>query len=117
LARKNVLKPYKMIDGGDLSSNITSSTTSVINLDKASISISWSGSSPVGTIEVEARNGEADPWTALDFGGSTISISGNSGSHRILLNETPFTDVRVSYTATSGTGTIDAIITAKQVGG
>ena len=84
--------------------------------DKASISIQWSGSSPVGTFEILARNGEDDAWQALDFG-SVIAVSGNTGDHRVLLNELPFTDIRIDYAATSGTGTVDAIVTAKQVGG
>ena len=116
MARKNVVKAYKMIDAGDLSGNIQSNTTSVINMDKASISVQWTGSSPVGTFEVLARNGEDDAWQALDFG-AAISVSGNSGDHRIVLNELPFTDLRVDYTSTSGTGSVTATITAKQVGG
>jgi hypothetical protein len=116
VARKNTLKAFKMLDAGDVSGNLQSATTNVLNLDKASISVTWTGSSPVGTLEVLARNGEDDAWSALNFG-SAISISGNSGDHRILLNEMPFTDIRIDYTATSGTGSLTAIITAKQVGG
>ena len=115
MARKSVLRSYKMLDAADLSGNLTSNVTNVLNLDKASISIQWTGTSPVGTIEVMARNGEEDVWQALDFG-STISVSGNTGDHRIVLNELPFTDIRVDYTSSSGTGTIDAIITAKTQG-
>lgn len=115
MGRKNVLKSFKMIDSGDLSGNITSSVTSVINMDKASVHLNWSGSSPVGTVTVEARNGEDNPWYELDFG-STISISGNSGDHQLVLNELPFTDIRLQFASTSGTGNIDAIITSKVTG-
>lgn len=115
MGRKNVVKSYKMIDAGDLSGNITSNTTNVINLDKASIHLVWSGSSPVGVITVEARNGDNDSWYELDFG-SAINISGNSGDHQIVFNELPFTSIRVKYAVTSGTGSIDATITAKVVG-
>lgn len=115
MARKNVLKSYKMIDAGDLSGNITSSQTSVINMDKASIVLAWSGTSPIGAVELQARNGEDDAFRALDLG-AVVSISGDSGNHRILLNELPFTDIRLVYTATSGTGSVDAIITAKTQG-
>jgi len=116
MARKNVVQAFKMIDSGDMSSNIESVSTNVTYLDVSSIAISWSGSSPAGTITIEARNGEANAWTELDFG-STISVSGNSGSHRVVFTEMPFTDLRVVYTASSGTGSLDAIITSKQVGG
>lgn len=115
MGRKNVVKSYKMIDAGDLSGNITSNITSVINLDNASIHLIWSGTSPVGVITVEARNGENDSWYELDFG-SAINISGNSGDHQIVFTQMPFTDIRVKYTASSGTGSIDALITLKTIG-
>ncbi len=98
----------------DISGSATSDITSVLNLDKASIAIDWSGTSPVGEIQVEARNGENEPWTVLDI--ATISISGNSGNHRIIFLELPFTDIRLQYISTSGTGSMDAVITSKTVG-
>jgi hypothetical protein len=115
MGRKNVVKSYKMIDAGDLSGNITSSTTNVINLDKASVHLNWSGTSPVGVITVEARNGEGDSWYELDMG-STMNISGNSGNHQLLFLELPVTDIRIVYTFSSGVGTLDATFTSKVVG-
>ena len=115
MGRKNVVKSYKMIEAGDLASNIESTTTNVINLDKASIHLKWSGTSPIGTITVEAQNGENDSWYELDFG-SSINISGASGDHQIIFNELPFTSIRIQYTATSGTGEITATYTAKVTG-
>lgn len=115
MGRKNVVKSYKMIDQGDISGNVTSEVTNVTNLDKASIRVDWSGTSPVGTLEVQARNGEKESFFAIDMG-STINITGNSGDHQLIFNELPFTDIRLVYTSTSGTGNIDAVITAKVVG-
>lgn len=115
MARKNVLS-YAMLDDANLASNITSSSTNVINLDKASIHISWAGSSPVGTFTVEARNSEKDAWYTLDFG-AAITVSGASGDHQLIFNDLPFYEIRLQYVATSGAGTVDAILTAKQVGG
>jgi hypothetical protein len=115
MSRKNVLKSYKMLDAADISANASSPETSVINTDKASIHVVWSGSSPVGTLVVQAKNGEFDSWYTLDFG-SAISISGSSGEHSIVLNETPFERIKLVYTATSGTGTLNAVITMKTTG-
>ena len=116
MGRKNVVKSFKMLDAVDISSSQTSDATNVINLDTASIHVVWSaGSSPVGTITVEARNGENDSWYELDFG-STISVSGASGDHQIMLNEMPFTDIRILYTATSGSATLTATLTMKTMG-
>ena len=121
--RKNVIKSFAMLDSISMAANATSSIVNVINLDKASIFIDWSGTSPVGTITVEARNKPVDLnnvedglWYALDFG-TPISVAGNTGDHLIVLNELPFDSIRIQYAATSGSGTIDALITAKQVGG
>lgn len=115
MGRKNVVRSFKMIDAGNLASAITSTVVNVINLDQASIHIEWAGTAPVGTFTVEARNGEEDSWYALDMGGA-ISISGASGDHQLVFNQMPFTDIRLVYAATSGTGSVDAFISAKVVG-
>lgn len=115
MGRKNVLKSFPMFDAVSLGANATSSETSVINLDKASIHIVWTGSSPVGTITAQARNGESDAWYVLDFG-AAISVSGSSGEHQLVFNELPFTDIRLLYTRTSGSGSITARLSAKVQG-
>lgn len=115
MSRKHVVKSHRMLDAADMSGNLTSEPTNVLQLDKASIYIAWSGSSVSGTIEVQARNGEKAPWYALDFG-SAISLATDSGSHVVVLNETPFSDIRIVYTRSAGTGSVDAILTMKSVG-
>lgn len=114
MGRKSVVKSFKMIDQGDISGNVTSAITNVINLDIASIAISWSGTSPIGSITVQARNGEQEAFRDIDIG--TINVSGNTGNHDLIFTELPFTDLQVTYTATSGTGTLDAVLTSKVTG-
>ena len=104
-----------MFDSGDISGTITSPATNTRQVDVASIAINWTGTSPVGVLTVEARNGEDDTWSELDFG-QAINITGNTGEHTILFNELHFEEIRLVYTATSGTGTLDAILLAKTVG-
>lgn len=115
MSRKHVVKSYNMLEAADMSSGIESEPTNVLQLDKASIYFAWSGTSPVGTIRVQGRNGAEAPWYDLELDG-TPSVASNSGSHIIVLNEMPFSDIRVAYDATSGTGTLDAILTMKTVG-
>jgi hypothetical protein len=115
MGRKSVMPGFAMIDQQSLASNITSSVVSVKNLDYASIHVEWTGTSPVGTLTVEARNGETDSWYELDMG-SAISISGNSGDHQLVFNLLPFTDLRLQYAATSGSGTLNAEISMKVTG-
>ena len=115
MGRKGVVKSYKMFDAEDISISATSKESNVINLDKASVIFSWTGTAPSGVITCEARNGEKEDWYELDCGG-TMTVSGASGTHQLVFNELPFTDIRFQYTASSGTGTLDAVITAKVVG-
>lgn len=120
MGRKNVIKNgYKILNQQDLASNITSEQTSVHNLDKASIHVTWDGTAPSGTLIVEATNDSPESpnavWREVSFG-STITISGNTGTHDLIFNELPFNAIRLVYTAASGTGTINAALSAKVVG-
>lgn len=110
-----------MFEDGDLSTDITSNVTNVRNLDKASIRVEWTGT-PVGELKVQALQekenqpiAEAD-WFDLDLG-STITIDNTDTEHQIIFNELPFERIRLQYVSTSGTGVINAKISAKQVGG
>jgi hypothetical protein len=83
--------------------------------------VNWTGSSPVGELFFDASNDYAPSsglgtWQALDFG-SQIIISGNTGSHTIAINQLPYRFVRARYVKTSGTGTLIANLSAKQIGG
>lgn len=116
MGRKNVVKSYPMFNNTDISINQTSPIVNVINLDKASIHVEWTGTTPIGVMTVEARNGKDDTWYDLDFSGQTIDITGNTGDHQILMTELPFTDIRLQYVVTSGTGSLEARISAKVTG-
>ncbi len=120
MGRKNIIEAHEMFSTASISASNTSDVVYIKNQDKASILVSWSGSSPSGTLAVQVRNrreptGAASAWTTLDMGAS-ISISGNTGSHTLIFNELPFSELRLVYTRASGTGTISAILVAKQVG-
>lgn len=114
MGRKISLRSVKLINAGDMSGSITSAGIETTYLDNVGILIEWTGTSPVGVITVEVKNGESG-WSALDFG-SPLSVSGNTGSMNINVNETPFEYLRLAYARSSGTGTISAHVAAKVVG-
>lgn len=123
MARKNVIPSFRMFDSTDITTNQTSISTNVTHLDRASIFIDWTGSDSVGQIVVEVlkqkdqKAAVDSDWRSLDFG-STIDITGASGQHDITLNSLDFTDLRIRFISTSGTtGTLTAVLTAKQIGG
>lgn len=114
MSRKSVIRGHKVITDGDMSGSLTSEITNVTNLDNVGYIVEWSGSSPSGQIEVEIQSGPSG-WAPLDFG-STISVSGNTGSIILNINQIPFENIRLKYTASSGTGTLNVTLSSKVVG-
>ena len=109
---KRFIPPYLVFDNHSIGADTISDATDVSHLDYCHYDISWGGSSPVGVVTVEYLKDGESAWATLDLG-STIDVSGTSGSHRIIMLELPFEKIRLKYTRTSGTGVINAYITAK----
>ena len=122
---KRVLRPYRVIDGGNMGSDITGAETNIQFLDYVSLTVEWSGSAPVGVLNVEVLKIESernaalgiDVWKKLDFGGAIgtdIPISGATGSHEIIINETASPKIRCFFDRTSGTGTLNVTLVGKE---
>lgn len=123
--RKNVLPVFQNITAQSMGANITSAVTDISYLDNVGIELVWSaGSSPVGLISVEGsidyfqdnlgnvvRTGN---WTALTLSPSP-AVSGNTGTILLDMNQLSFPFIRVKYTRTSGSGTLNGYICGKQV--
>lgn len=87
-----------------------------------SYDISWSGTSPVGAITVQVSNSysqdaegnvkNAGSWTTLSLS-SAANVSGNTGNGFIDIDATAGFAVRLVYTRTSGTGTLNVIASGK----
>jgi hypothetical protein len=112
-SRKNVLKNWLAISNGDMSGDITSPATAISYLDNVGIQVSWTGTAPVGVINVQASNDSGATWTDMSFTPSP-AVSGASGSILLSATGVPYTDLRVQYIRTSGTGTLKASISAKE---
>ena len=109
----------KVSNALDMSANITTETTNVLNVDNIGIVASWNGTSPVGTLFVDVSNDEGTSptnWATLDFGVS-IAIANNTDSGVININQVPFVWLRVRYVRTSGTGTLTLALSMKRNGG
>jgi hypothetical protein len=118
MSSRTVLRPYQVITNGNMASNITSEVTVLQSLSKISYDLSWSGSSPVGTASLQVSNTYSlDPNGNVDNVGdwqtvTTSSISGNTGTGFIDAITGAYA-TRVIYTATSGTGTLNATVAGK----
>ncbi len=93
--------------------SITSAVTNINTMDNVGITLKWAGA-PVGTFAIQVSNDydqdylgnvlSAGTWNTLPLSltpalGSPIAVN---------LNQLPFPWIRIVYTKTSGTGTLQA---------
>lgn len=111
--RKNVLTPAQVITSGDMSGNITQSPgTNIQYLDNISVQLTWSGT-PTGTFAIQGSLDKVN-WIALSLS-PTPGAAGAAGSILLDLNQLSFPWIRITYTASSGSGTLSAWISGKMV--
>jgi len=111
-----------------MAANITSAPTVIQKLSMLSYGLSWTGSSPVGTVSVQLSNDfsldaegrvlNAGTWNTalLNYNGTqvtTIPITGSTGSGLIDIVLTAAYAIRLIYTAGSGTGALTVTANGK----
>jgi hypothetical protein len=132
--RKNTLKKFKTIEDGDMSAaSITSSVTNIEFLDNIGVQLNFSGGGS-GTFQAQVSSdyevadggtrvinpGQWVPITLNYLSAGSIITSTNiptsAGSPIYLdLNQLSAPNIRIVYTRIAGSGTLNAIITAKMV--
>lgn len=122
--RKNRLVKFKTISSGDMSqATVTSSVTNIQGLDNIGIQLNFTGS-PVGTFSIQvsmdyAQDNYGNVTDAGNWVGLTLSpnpaAEGSANQIYIDLNQLSSPWIRVKYTKTSGTGTLNAFIAGKMV--
>lgn len=129
MSSRPLIKPIPVIVNGDMSqASLTSSPTIIDNISMLSYALSWSGTSPVGTVSVQGSNdyttnsaggsGNAGTWTTLILNSSgtpspTVPVTGNTGTGAVDITATAFYALRLVYTKTSGSGTLQVVVKAK----
>lgn len=120
----NLLIPVKIINAGDMSlASITSDITEVKLQDNVGIQLHWTGT-PVGTFAFQVSldhkkdpNGNvlvAGNWVSLPMS-PAIAAAGGADDAYVDLNQLSAQYIRVVYTRTSGSGTLDVYVGAKGV--
>lgn len=116
----------QLITSGDMSGHITGSVYAIQYEDNVGMQAVWSGT-PTGSLTVQASltyeergNGlvhASGTWTTVqDDVGSPMSLAlSGSGDALFDLNQLPFPFVRVVYTRTGGSGTLDLHASKKSV--
>lgn len=124
MSRKNNLLKYQTITNGDMSlASLTSAVTAIQFLDNIGVQLNFSGT-PTGSFQIQvsadyAQDGEGN----VQNGGNWIPVllpsspaaSGSAGVIYIDLNQLSAPWIRVVYTRVSGSGTLNAFITAKML--
>jgi hypothetical protein len=111
-----------------MAGNLTSPATIVQKISMLSYTVSWAGTSPVGTLAVQISNdfslnpngtvNNMGTWTVLplNLAGTTVNtipVTGNTGTGAIDIDQLGFFAVQLVYTATSGTGVLNAVFNGK----
>ena len=114
--------PYPVVTNGDMSASIVSKVTVVQKLSQISYSVSWTGSSPVGSVTVQVSNDYqqnqdgtvkvAGTWNTLPLSAAG-AVTGSSGNGFIDIDQMGGYALRLVYTPVSGTGLLNAVVSAK----
>lgn len=120
--RKSNLLKFQVIDAGDLSDDVTSAVTNIQFLDNIGYQANLLTGTPDGTLSVEIsadyaqdNNGNvthAGNWITLT---SQAITAGQPSNVYFDLNQLSAPWIRLFFESSSGTGTMDAFITAKMV--
>lgn len=126
MARKHSLPPHNMLLDADMSGSLLSAPTNVSQIDQAIIFLNWSGGAEgeftVEGAQVKSTELRADSplpasivWNTLSFGSTVLAEIGND-NHELVFTQLPFTHIRIRYTPSAGTGTLNATISGKSLG-
>lgn len=122
----------QILTSKSLTTSFSSSPTRIIYTDNISYQINVFTTNSTGTFTIEASDDyQFDPvankalntgnWNALPLGSSSGPNPVVNAANTVIsvsLNQVPFEYIRITYTAnTPGTGTCDAFITCKRLGG
>jgi len=111
--RKNTLVPIPVITNGDMSGSLTSLSTNIQYLDFWSFEFVATGSAD-GQYDIQVSHDNLN-WVTLNLPVTAAIIAGSPNPVIIANTEVvPEPYVRAIYTATSGTGTLNVTLTARQ---
>lgn len=135
MSSRTVIRPHTVIpspqgtpaSGASMAANITSAPTLLQSITLANYAVTWTGTTPVGTLAVQASNDctvdnsgvvSGGTWNPipLDLNGATVTsipITGDTGKGMIDIDGLAAYAIRLVYTFSSGTGTLNAMITGK----
>lgn len=99
---------------GDMSTTITGPTTTIDRMDQVCYDVQWTSTTAVGVISIQGSvTGKDADFKDLTFSTPLAQPASNSGGYLVNLALIPFPYIRLKYTRTSGTGTLNVYLSAK----
>lgn len=121
MSTRPIIKPFPVFSSSSMATSLTSPATIISNLSGVGYDIAWTGA-PVGTFSVQISNtvtlnaqgavATAGSWTTLTLS-SSIAAAGSADNAFINLAGVEAYAIRLVYTRSSGTGTLNATISGK----
>jgi hypothetical protein len=113
ISTKRIYEDLKYLNDQSLVTSFNTIPILIRSMDKIAINLAWTGT-PVGQFFVEVCNNIDSPkWVVLPL--SEDIITAGVADNAIIDIETTARYLRLTYTATSGTGSVDAEVFAKSL--
>lgn len=120
---KRILPAFKLLSAGSMAGNLTSTPLDIKNLDDIGIQLNFAGS-PTGTFQVQVSADyqasdagnvtNAGNWINLTLSPAPVA-SGSAGNVYIDIATISSPWLRVAYTQSGGTGSLDVWATGKAI--
>lgn len=102
----------KLVDAVSMGATITSSPLNVQQAVSFCVQAIWSaGTTPIGTFDLQASN---DGLTFTSVLSAPATVENNSDSLIINVEKHAYAQIRVVYTRTSGSGTLNVYVNGKR---
>jgi len=118
--QKNIIDRYQSITNGNMTTSLTSSVSDIRYLDNIGIQIKWTSASAIGVFTIECSNNynpvtnTVGTWFSVTPSPAVTNPASNNGEFGTTIVGCPHAYLRVVYTVTSGTGTLNVWVTAKE---
>lgn len=122
MSSRPFLKPHKVVNAVSMAADVTSDVTIIQMIPYVSFTVVWTGT-PTGTFSVEVSNdysaggingapANSGTWVALTLS-TSVAAAGSADSAFIDIDGVAAYAIRLKYTRSSSTGTLNATIAGK----
>lgn len=104
------LRSASVVTNQSMASTFSTPSQEVKDAIRLCYQYTWTGSTPVGSVQVQCSADNIN-WSS-DPEATAVALSGNTGCASIKVSNCSYPYSRLTYTATSGTGTFSSITLA-----